>query len=95
MQEMATTFPATATDPAVVTKTAEAAIASGEGRRALSKRRRVGTPKSVEETTAFQTIFEEMRAMKKKTTYRENKLAARIERQDEQFYQLREQSLQS
>jgi len=90
---MATTSRASASDSADAMKSAEVIAASGEGRRAPSKRKRVGTPEDVQGASAEQIVLAELRALREEMTRREDELATRIERQAEQFCQFQESQL--
>jgi len=90
---MATTFRASATDSADAAKSAEVVAASGEGRRAPSRRGRAGTLEDVQEASAEQTVLAELRALREEMTRREDELVTRIERQAEQLRQLQESQL--
>jgi len=84
---------ASASDSADAMKSAEVIAASGESRRAPSRRKQVGTPEDVQEVSAEQIVLAELRALKEEMTRREEELVTRIERQAEQFCQFQESQL--
>lgn len=85
---MATTSSTAATDSAPATRRSETTGASGEAPRTLRKKRRVGTAENSEETSAFQTMLEEMTALREDIRRRDDEIRARMDRQDERLCQL-------
>jgi len=90
---MATTLRASTSDSVDARKSAEVVAASGEGRRAPSKRRRVGTPEEVQGASAEQIVLAELRALREEMSRREDELIKRVEHQAEQLRQLQESQL--